>query len=63
MRESYKTEDGIKVYIDDREYIDGVPIVNNMEYLLKMRLFLRELKYKVKKVEKKYQKRKIKKCK
>ena len=61
MRESYKTEDEIKVYIDDREYIDGVPIVNNMEYLLKMRSFLKELKYKVKKVEKIIPKKKNKK--
>ena len=45
MKNYYKLEDGTKVKIDDREFIDGVPIVDNKDYLLMLRNILRTIKY------------------
>ena len=51
MSNKYKSEDGIKVYIDDREYIDGVPIVEDKNYYIRLREFLKEIKYQIKKIK------------
>ena len=40
--------DNIKIKYDDRDYIDGVPITDNKDYLLNVKEGLREFKYKIK---------------
>ena len=47
-RNYYRLEDGTRVRLDNREFIDGVPLSSTMEIVLKIREAARELKYKVK---------------
>ena len=47
-RNYYRLEDGTRVRLDNREFIDGVPLSTTMEVGLKIREVARELKYKVK---------------
>ena len=51
-RNYYRLEDGSKVKLDCRDYIDGVPISNTMDLGLKIREAVREVKYKVKHIKK-----------
>ena len=47
-RNYYRLEDGTKVRLDNREFIDGVPLSSTKEIGLKIIEAARELKYKVK---------------
>ena len=47
----YKTDDGTKVTIDNRQFIDGVPVVDEIEFLERLRNIILNIKYYSKKTK------------